>query len=252
VTNDPTEDNERAYRGLDALAQLMDSLSNPTPAHSDARPLFVAWGLLATVQRQAHAVVLLHRHGFGHETAPNRRSMLEHTAQIWWLAEDGPDAVDSMNHALQYKQQKLREAADSAGITYNATIADAVQATVLPSNPAQTYNNIGHLLKRIGAPLHAIYAGESLLSHPTLTSAERFFADSGTNTVELLSEPRYPEDAPGPDGRAPYIALVLAWSAMSSFNRLLAGEPWSSELQRIATEAGIEDLTDPADQSGKQ
>ncbi|MEV5449969.1 DUF5677 domain-containing protein [Streptomyces sp. NPDC052535] len=236
-----TDELERAYAGLDALAQLTDALTDPRPAHADERPLYVGWGMLATVHRQAAAVVLLHRHGFGHETAPNRRSMLEHAAQIWWLAEDGTDAVESMNHALKHKQQKLREAADDSGISYDATIADAVQAAVLPPTSAQTYNHIGHLLKRIGPPLHAIYAGESMLTHASLTSAERFFSGPGTDTVELLTTPRYPDDAPGPDTRAPYIALVLTWFAMTAFNRLLAGQPWTDALQRIAQEAGIED-----------
>ncbi|MET9158273.1 DUF5677 domain-containing protein [Streptomyces parvulus] len=220
----------------------MDDLHNPTPADAeDARPLFVAWGMLATVQRQSSAVVLLHRYGLGHETAPNRRSMLEHTAQVWWLAQDGPDAVDSLNHALQRKQKQLREAADEAGLTYDGTIADAVAATELPANPAQTYLNVSHLLKRIGAPLRAIYAGESMLTHASLTSAERFYTQ-GTDGVRLLSEPQYPDGAQAPGERAPYIALVLLWFAMSSFNQLLDGHPWTEDLQRIAAEAGIEDV----------
>ncbi|WND33968.1 hypothetical protein RI578_06525 [Streptomyces sp. BB1-1-1] len=250
MADDPPEEIELAYSGLEALAQLADSATDITPADSDARPLFVAWGLLATVHRQGAAVVLLHRHGLGHETAPNRRSMLEHAAQIWWLAEDGSDAVDSMNHALKHTQQKLREAADGAGIAYDASVADAVQAAVLPPSAAQTYNNIGHLLKRIGPPLHAIYVGESMLAHASLTSAERFYSGPETDTVELLSDPRYPEDAPGPDVRAPYIALVLVWFAMSSFNRLLAGQPWTNALQRIAADAGIEDHATPTAQGG--
>ncbi|MEV7366169.1 DUF5677 domain-containing protein [Streptomyces sp. NPDC091299] len=241
MPEDLTVEHERAYKGLEALARLVEDSSGALqPAGEDARPFFVAWGMLANVHRQAAAVVLLHRQGFGHETAPNRRSMLEHAAQVWWLAEDGPDAVDSMNHALQYKQRKLREATDSAGITYDTTIVDA--AVVLPRSRAQTYNNMGHLLQRIGAPLHAIYAGESLLSHATLTSAERFYAGVDAETVHLLSEPQYPQHAPSPDGRAPYIALVLTWFAMSCFNQLLAGQPWSAELQLVARETGIEDI----------
>ncbi|MGQ5228624.1 hypothetical protein [Streptomyces sp. yara] len=85
--NDQVSDEiERAYRGLERLAQLMDDLHDAAPADADdARPLFVAWGLLVTVQRQSHAIVLLHRYGLSHETAPNRRSMLEtpHTFGGW-------------------------------------------------------------------------------------------------------------------------------------------------------------------------
>jgi len=40
-----------------------------------------------------------------------------------------------MNRALQKSQKELRSAADKAGIRYDATIADAVQAADPPPQP---------------------------------------------------------------------------------------------------------------------
>ncbi|MGW0993516.1 DUF5677 domain-containing protein [Streptomyces sp. NPDC002523] len=238
--NDAERDKARAYKGLEDLASLVEEGGPLAPADEDDRAFQVAWGLLAAAHRQAAAIVLLHRYGFGHDTSPNRRALLEHAARIWWLAEDGADAVDSMNRALQQSQAGLRKAADAAGIKYDPTIADTVAATEIPPNKAETYNHFKHLMERIGPPMLAIWLGESMTAHPTLTAAQ-LFSQEKNGVLSLLAAPAYPEGFPGPDKRAPTIALVLMWHAMCSFNRLLDGEPWTDQLQRIAIEAGIED-----------
>ncbi|MEU8932373.1 hypothetical protein AB0D30_21085 [Streptomyces sp. NPDC048409] len=241
--DDAQQDNARAYEGLEAMARLVEG---PTPfAAADAednRAFRIAWGLLATAHRQGAAIVLLHRHGLGHDTSPNRRALLEHAARIWWLAEDGPDAVHAMNRSLQQTQGKLRKAADESGLRYDPTVADAVAAADLPPNSAETFGAFTHLMKRIGPPLLAIWISESMMAHPTLTGAQLFTEDTDEGLV-LHANPVYPEGLVSPEERAPFIALVLVWFAMVSFNRLLAGKPWADELQRIAAEAGIEDLS---------
>ncbi|WP_405609800.1 hypothetical protein [Streptomyces sp. NBC_00076] len=121
-----------------------------------------------------------------------------------------------MNLALKYRQQKLREAADAASMSYDATIADIVQATEIPANPSNRFNTLAPLLKRLGAQMHAAWIGETQLAHPTLTAAEAFFDNSDEDTVKLLDEP------------------------LLSFARLIPGDPWRAELQRIASEAGID------------
>jgi hypothetical protein len=243
--NDVEQDKALAYKGLEDLARLVEEGGPMVAAESDDRAFQVAWGLLATAHRQAAAIVLLHRHGMGYDTSPNRRALLEHAARIWWLAEDGADAVDVMNRALQKTQANLRAAADDAGMKYDPTIADIVATTELPPNKAETYNRFSHLMKRIGPPMLAIWIGESMIAHPTLTGSQLFSREEN-GVLTLLAEPTYPEGFPGPDEHAPTIALVLTWHAMCSFNRLLDGEPWTDELQRIAAEAGIEDSTGEA------
>ncbi|MFF7966744.1 hypothetical protein ACFZC3_15430 [Streptomyces sp. NPDC007903] len=232
--------NERATRGLEAMALLVEATDPFTPAHEDTSAFQIAWGLLAGAHRQAAAVVLMHDKGLGHDTAPNRRALLEHAARIWWLAEDGPDAVISMNRALQRSQAALRRAADAAGIPYPTEIADAVAATEIPSNRREVYNNFTQLMQRVGAPLLAIWLSESMAAHPTLTSAQAFsrFEDG---VLTLFAEPDYPQGIDPPGHYAPLVAVVLLWHAMNSFNRLLAGEPWTAALQQIGKDAGIEE-----------
>lgn len=241
MTDDVTADNQRAYRGLEELAALTEHVARHAPTDGDIRPYLVGWGLLAAMQRQAHAVILLHRKGFGHEAAPNRRAMIEHLAQIRWLSEDGPDAVDSMNRALQHSQQRLRDAADAAGMEYAPTIADVVKATDIPAHPANQYNNLSPLLARLSPVLLAVWRGETQLAHPTLTGAAFFYDDRAEDATTLFYEPTRRDGAEDPSDRSPYIAFALLWSAMEGFNRLLKGEPWTERLQRIARDGGLDD-----------
>ncbi|WP_327713705.1 hypothetical protein OG912_38060 (plasmid) [Streptomyces sp. NBC_00464] len=244
MTDDITEDNRRAYIGLEALAGLTNGVAAHAPQDEDRRPFLVAWGLLAAMQRQALAVALLHRKGFGHEAAPNRRALIEHLAQIRWIAEDGADAVDSMNKALQASQGKLRNAADAAGMSYEPTIPDAVQSAVIPSNSANQYNNFTPLLKRLSAPLLATWIGATQLAHPTLTGAQCFFDDTADDQVLIYDEPTY-RGADNPVEQSPYAAFTFMWAAMDAFNQLMKGSPWGDELQRIASEGGLTDHSEP-------
>lgn len=234
-------DNQRAYEGLEELAQLTRDVARLGPAEGDRRPFYVAWGLLAAAERQAAAIVLLHRKGLGHEAAPNRRALLEHMAQIEWLADDGADAVDAMNRALQQSQKKLRDAADAAGMAYDPEIADLVAGAVIPSNSAEQFNNFTPLFKRLSDVFLAVWRAETQLAHPTLTAAQCFFDDSARDTVTLYSEPVYRQGVESPIERSPFIAFVVMWSAMQAFNQLLPGQLWSDELQQIAAEGGIDD-----------
>ncbi|TXC99031.1 hypothetical protein [Streptomyces sp. ISID311] len=242
MTYDVTTDTQRAYRGIEELAALTEHVARHAPVGGDQRAFLVGWGLLAAMQRQALAVILLHRKGFGHEAAPNRRAMIEHLAQIRWLSEDGCVAVDSMNRALQFSQQRLRDAADAAGMQYDPSIADAVKATVIPAHPANQYNNFSPLLQRLNPVLWAMWRGETQLAHPTLTAAQFFYDDRSEATATLFSEPTRRDGTEDPADRCPYIAFLLLWSAFDGFNRLLKGEPWKEDLQRIASDGGIEEL----------
>ncbi|MBQ0847457.1 hypothetical protein J8N05_04345 [Streptomyces sp. BH-SS-21] len=245
------QDNARAITGLEALTELLESgVATFAPASEDQRPFLVGWGLLAALHGQASAVVLLHRKGFGHEAAPNRRLMIEYMAQLQWLARDGEEAVDSLNKAFQHTQEKLRKAIDQGNtFSYDAEVAasaDAVAAAVITPNTANQYANTSKLLNSLATKgLLEVWLSETQLSHSGLTTAQAFRDDS-SEVVRLLARPEYGK-ASDPSERSPLMACLLLHLGMQAFNDLMAGQPWTADLDRIGREAGLVDDESPLD-----
>lgn len=137
-------------------------------------------------------------------------------------------------------------------MTYDPTIPDVVQAADIPPNSAEQYNRFAPLLKRLSAPLLAAWVGETQLAHPTLTGAQCFFDDTAEDQILIYDEPTYREGVDNPTKRSPYIAFTLMWVAMDAFNQLMKDSPWGDELQRIATEGGLDNaLTEPLPEEGQ-
>ncbi|MFE9427896.1 hypothetical protein ACFYNO_33635 [Kitasatospora sp. NPDC006697] len=241
----PEQRNDAAMRGHAALTSLLQQdVSGFFPPAEQRRPALIAWGLVAALQRQACAVVLLHRKGLGHEAAPNRRLMIEYMAQLQWLAKDGDGAVDSMNKAFQYTHSKLRKSVDEGGVfTYDdevAASADAVAAAEIPPNAANQYSLTAKLLARLGHGLLEIWTSETQLSHAGLTAARAFFEDSSQEAVILHDTPHF-GSTPDPSVLSPYMAFMLFYFGVEAFNDLMVGSPWSADLERIASECGLGD-----------
>lgn len=239
----PEQRNERATQGLQGLTELLkQDVGQYAPAESEHRPFVIGWGLVAALHRQACAVVLLHRHGLGHEAAPNRRLMIEYMAQLQWLARDGEDAADSMNKAFQYTHGRLRKAVDAGDVfTYDrevAAVADAVAAAVVPSNSANEFAATGKLLGRLGNGLLEIWTSETQLSHSGIAAARAFFDDSSDEAVRLYDSPRYGK-APNPNELSPFVAFMLLYFGMEAFNDLMPDKPWTPQLERIARQTGL-------------
>lgn len=239
----PEQRNAKAYQGLQELTELLKQDTGPfAPPPEERRPFTIGWGLVAALQRQACAVVHLHRQSLGHEAAPNRRLMIEYMAQLQWLARDGEDAVDSMNKAFQHSHGKLRKAVDGGGVfTYDhevAAAADAVAAAVIPPNSANEFNLTGKLLGRLGNGLPEIWTSETQLSHSGIAAARAFFDDSSEEALHLYDSPHY-GDAPGPAELSPFMAFMLLYFGMEAFNDLMVGTPWADELQRIGLTTGV-------------
>jgi hypothetical protein len=242
---DPSSEqrNELAAQGLHTLAELLkQDVGHYVPAEAERRSFVIGWGLVAALHRQARAVVLLHRHGLGHEAAPNRRLMIEYMAQLQWLARDGEDAADSMNKAFQYTHGRLRKAVDEGGVfTYDhevAAAADVVEAAVVPPNAANEFAATGKLLGRLGNGLPEVWTSETQLSHSGIVAARAFFDDSSDEAVHLFDSPRYGA-APNPNELSPFMAFMLLYFGVEAFNDLMPARPWTPELQRLARETGL-------------
>lgn len=236
------ERNANAARGIAALNELLhQDIANHVPPPESRRPFIIGWGLVNALNRQAHAVLLLHSRGMGHEAAPNRRLVIEYMAQLQWLARDGEEAADSMNKAFQHTQGKLRAAADAGGFQYDdevAELADAVAAAVIPSNAANQYAATSKLLARLDDGLLAAWTAETQSSHSSLSAARTFFDDSDPNHLRLFDTPHYGA-MPDPEQAGPFMAFMLLYCGMDAFNELISDQPWTEELERIGAEYGL-------------
>ncbi|MBC3843098.1 hypothetical protein GXW82_31635 [Streptacidiphilus sp. 4-A2] len=234
--------NERAGPCLRALQELIaQGTADHVPPHEGRRPFYVGWGFLASLERQARAVVSLHQAGLGHEAAPNRRLMIELMAHLEWLAQDGEDAVDSMNKAFQYKHGGLRKAADADGFEYDsgtAASADEVQAAEIPGNPTNQFNVTSKLLGRLGAKLPTVWLTETQYSHATLTGARAFFDDSDANSVRLFNEPHFGSVDAAADASL-FVAFMLLFIGMEAFDTLMVGTPWKDVMAPIGIQGGL-------------
>lgn len=243
VTLNPDDLNEKTGPGLEALTNLLETGGSPDfePPSENRRSFLVGWGLLASLHRQACAVVLLHRNGLGHEAAPNRRYMIETMAQLQWLALDGEEAVDAMNSGFQFSHGGLRKAVDASGFEYDTEVAasaDSVRDADLPGKSKNTFLKVRPLLDRLDKNLAPVWLSETQFSHPTLTGVRAYFDDSGEDAVVLFAEPHFGR-SPDPAAKSPYVAFMLLYLGMEAFNALMVGSPWKAELDRIAAEGGL-------------
>ncbi|MFB6518698.1 hypothetical protein [Streptomyces sp. NPDC056401] len=235
--------NAKAHQGLAELAALVQQPVTPHAPPPDSHwPFVIGWGLATNLRRQADAVVFLHQHDRAHESAPNRRMMIECMAQLCWLVEDGQDAVDSMNKAFQHSHGRLRAAVDEGGVfTYGdsvAAAADAVAAAVIPPNTKNQFNLTKKLLGRFGAGLTEAWLSETPDSHAGIAAAAAFFEQSPDGSIQLYDSPHY-GGAPDPNELAPFMAFMLLYCGLEAFNDLMVGAPWTEELNRIGLAAGL-------------
>ena len=81
------------------------------PARSSHRiSSLLAHGWYMRSHRTAHAIKLLERAGFVGEVAPLRRTLIEHTVALVWLAEEGDEILPTLagGHAYGVKRHGKR------------------------------------------------------------------------------------------------------------------------------------------------
>ncbi|MEY9845213.1 hypothetical protein ABH940_002283 [Streptacidiphilus sp. BW17] len=225
-------------QGLERLHAL---ISGDLHEHIDplSRPAIVGWGWFFQIVHQLYAVQRGHQDGHCGSGAPNRRSAFEHALSLFWLVDLGDDAVDILNRALQEDQKQLANLVKAAGLEQKVS-EEAYQvlwgtiAESIPSHPEEGTRKISQLLKKYDLKeLATYYCVESRFAHPTLSSAQMFFADRG-ETYELHQLPRFEEAIP-----CHQFCVQILFDSMHAFNRLMLGQPWSAALQEIAEEYGL-------------
>lgn len=90
---------EDAVRAANALLEAFDGLpeTGGVPVTEEHKFAFQAvFGWWAWINRSSKLVLIAHDAGVGHESAPNVRSILEHTLVMQWVADAGYDALEAL------------------------------------------------------------------------------------------------------------------------------------------------------------
>jgi hypothetical protein len=102
----------------DSFEAIFDELlaMYPVPYSQIVRKKYIgvkelADGWYLHVHRGCLAILLLEDETFGEETAPLRRSVVEHVIALKWLVEDGESILDPLKRGTSYGLEKLQKGA---------------------------------------------------------------------------------------------------------------------------------------------
>ncbi|MEU3645190.1 DUF5677 domain-containing protein [Lentzea sp. NPDC034063] len=101
---------EDAVRATNVLLEAFDGLAQMggiavTAEHESAFQAVFGWW--AWINRSGKLVLIAHDAELGHESAPNVRSILEHTLVMQWVADAGYDALETLTALDDDRRRKL-------------------------------------------------------------------------------------------------------------------------------------------------
>ena len=189
---------DMAYRALlpemlglyEALFENARPLRPTAECRRDAHVIH-AWFLRC--QRGIGAVLLLDEAGFLVESAPIRRSVLEHVIALAWMVENPETGLKVMIRAGSGAANKRKESIEKAGWT--AVDLDAFDAVIAEGQDIDaTMDYQAHFRQRcemVGTPHDwAAYLIETAQSHPSRESAVPYLElNQEMGRVELRGEP---------------------------------------------------------------
>jgi hypothetical protein len=228
VTPDPGD----GLRRLEAMIS-QDLHRKIDPA---SRAAIVGWGLFFNVVYQITAILHLHKRECCFAAAPNRRTAIEYTLYLVWLANEGDHVVDVLNRGLQQSQVQMerRLRADNAIASFPQealhTLADTI-AMELPAESDETLLRVSHLLDEYGyGGLKPYYRAESRFIHVSLTAVRAFARDSVDGLL------RGQRSIDGEVMPCQQFCLPVLFDAMLAFNSLLVDSPWTKPLTQIGAD----------------
>lgn len=130
------------------------------------------------VHHGCESILTLSSRGLQFETAPLRRSVIEHTLTLKWVRYDGEPAIDVLGRAGVHSMQRIEQAKKNAGFDLMAVedlealqrVADAVDK----SN--DRYANFAPRAEKLGGNVEMVsFLQETMFSHPSLPGAMMFF-----------------------------------------------------------------------------
>jgi hypothetical protein len=178
-------------------------------------------------QRGVEAVMLLAESGFTVESAPLRRSVLEHRIGLTWLVDDVANASTVIGRGSMADAVKRKNSIERAGWTsvdlkaFDEVIADGKDLDSSTDNQL----HFRERCDRAGSPHDwAAYLIETSMSHPGWESARPYLeVDYATGRIEAKPEP-FDEINLG------QWAATEMYQALSVVNAMLEGEPLDDAL----------------------
>jgi hypothetical protein len=163
---------------------------------SDLGAVAVVWGWTSRCVRLAEIALLLHRQGYGHETAPIMRSLLEHAIAIPWVVDKRGDAFQSLSRG-RARQATALDRAQETGWSLSDEAAERLRQAMVDHTDAEATSedvNLHVLQRALAYDLGTLYQAwliENWETHACLLSAEPYFEIHGENRrATLLRVPR--------------------------------------------------------------
>lgn len=161
----------------------------------------LAWGWLQRTLRNGEAAIKLEKSGYGSESAPLRRSALEHAMRLVWVDSGEGKFVEVAMLAKKSTSKKML-AAQHDGWRFDVLMADQLQQYAdTPTDDIRDLEELTRLKHAIDKSpdeikdrlksMYLAWLAYTAASHPTIDSAEPYIhRQPGSNYVSLLSVPR--------------------------------------------------------------
>lgn len=221
-----------ARRDANTLSVLIDKLLAlelpPLPA-ADTEAAWVravASGWFMRVRRSGQAALLLDRQQFDDEAAPLRRSMIEHTLWLMWLADER-EALAPILARQSRKWARRVKPNVSDGWNVGSEVFDKILDGPEPDRSRDSDATTKSLCRRLGQmdKLYVAWLAETSASHPGLGTA---FAYLGDEDVPTLRSSARRHD---PNGTAQVAVLLML--AATSLESIFSEDQWSGQLSGL-------------------
>lgn len=229
-------DNE-ASRLIDRLVSEFKSMGQVRTEVEDARAVSMGLGWAIRMCRTASAVALLHEDGYGLESSPLVRSMIEHAFWMQCLADAGEEVLDRVEFQHRGWQRRLIESMDEGTWDVDAMLVEA--GGTPPSDhdlptPSDTLTSFKNVLTHLRqTDWYVAYRLESAQSHASYMSGAVYATDlTSADGVPVFNYEGGTEN-PAPLGVTAAM-LVMGLSALSEMSPLgpdLAGLLAEAEAQ---------------------
>jgi hypothetical protein len=218
---------EEDYRELlPTLLGLYPSLGG-LRLKDEYRPLtHVVHGWYLRCHRGVEAILRLEEGGYQIESAPIRRSVLEHVVALKWLAQEGSVVVDILVSGAGHDAKKRKESIEAAGWasvdaeSFDAVIADAEGVDNKHDNQLLFRTRCDRAGTKDDWASYLIETGQS---HPCWESAVPYFKAQNDKVLALMEpEPRL--DQAG-------FCVLRVQEALVAVNHIAKGRPLNQRLQ---------------------